>query len=60
VYAYYGQDCIYCGALATGVDHLQPVARGGTNDFYNLAPCCKECNLKKAARPIWVMLGRVA
>lgn len=57
VYDYYGTDCVYCGGPATGVDHLQPVARGGTNDFFNLAPCCKECNLKKQARPIWVMLG---
>lgn len=56
VYSYYGSECVYCGSLATGVDHLYPVVQGGTNDFFNLAPCCQPCNLKKRAQPIWVML----
>lgn len=58
VYDYYGADCVYCGGPTTGgVDHLHPVKRGGTNDFYNLAPCCRKCNSKKQVQPIWVMLG---
>ncbi|KKL53833.1 hypothetical protein LCGC14_2271450, partial [marine sediment metagenome] len=57
VYDYYGKECVYCGKPSTGVDHLIPVSKGGTNDFYNLASCCKPCNSKKYTRPIWVMLG---
>ena len=53
---YYGLVCVYCGFPSTGVDHLQPVVRGGTNDFLNLAPCCRQCNSVKKDRPVWVML----
>lgn len=56
VYDYYGRNCVYCGASATGVDHLHPVSRGGTNGLYNLAPCCRACNSRKYNLPIWVML----
>ena len=56
VYDYYGRVCVYCDVPSTGVDHLIPVSKGGTNDFYNLAPCCLNCNSKKYTRPIWVML----
>ncbi len=57
VYDYYGPNCVYCGELAGGgVDHLQPVAKGGTNDIYNLAPCCSTCNSRKHVRPMWEML----
>ena len=40
--------CIYCGELATTVDHVVPLVRGGTNYEGNLAPCCKSCNSSKA------------
>lgn len=56
VMAYYGPECVYCGATATGVDHLHPVVHGGTNDFFNLAPCCRPCNSVKRSRPVWVMM----
>ncbi len=56
VYDYYGRDCVYCGEPSTGVDHLQPVAKGGSNAMENLAPCCRRCNSVKGDRPIWVML----
>lgn len=42
--------CAYCGDEATSVDHIIPVSRGGTNARENLAPACKSCNSKKAAR----------
>ena len=29
------------------MDHLQPLARGGTSSKGNLVPACKECNNKK-------------
>ncbi len=56
VYTYYGRGCAYCGKPSSGVDHLQPVSRGGTNIAFNLAPCCRKCNSRKYNLPIWVML----
>jgi 5-methylcytosine-specific restriction endonuclease McrA len=40
--------CVYCGDLATTIDHVLPLVRGGTNHEGNLAPCCKRCNSSKA------------
>jgi 5-methylcytosine-specific restriction endonuclease McrA len=38
------------------VDHVEPLARGGSNDKTNLQLLCPTCNLKKAARdPIQYM-----
>lgn len=40
--------CQYCGRKAPeivlNVDHIEPVAKGGTNDIYNLVTSCFECN----------------
>lgn len=48
--------CQYCGRCAPEieleVDHLTPVARGGTDDFENLVSSCRECNSGKSARLI--------
>lgn len=46
--------CIYCGAhLADGwhVEHVRPIARGGTNRINNLWPSCADCNLAKGDKP---------
>jgi hypothetical protein len=43
-----GRACVYCGELATTIDHVLPLVRGGTNHEGNLAPCCKRCNSSKA------------
>ena len=32
------------------VDHVVPIARGGTNDVKNLQLLCPKCNLRKGAR----------
>lgn len=44
--------CAYCRRL-TGrkyhVDHIQAIARGGTNDRRNLQICCDKCNQAKNA-----------
>jgi len=53
---YYGPDCVYCAGSATGFDHLQPIAKGGLHEFYNLVPACGSCNSKKHVHPIWRML----
>lgn len=52
---YKDQDgrCLYCGcSIAAGyhVDHMIPIARGGSNDPENLALACPGCNLSKGAR----------
>lgn len=43
-----GKRCLYCGdAPAQTVDHVLPLALGGTNHEGNLAPACYECNRLK-------------
>ena len=48
--------CEYCLApevvfnLEFEVEHVIPVARGGTDELGNLALACRSCNLRKAAR----------
>jgi hypothetical protein len=48
--------CQYCGAEAPSVllhvDHIAPVADGGTNDILNLVTACAACNAGKAAVPL--------
>lgn len=56
ILSYYGRQCVYCGAPATGFDHLHPLARGGGHTIENQAPACIDCNRRKSNRPIWVML----
>lgn len=44
--------CTYCGRSAPEVvlhvDHIWPLARGGSNHPSNLKTACKDCNLGKA------------
>ncbi len=44
--------CQYCGGKAPDVvleiDHITPVAAGGTNDLLNLATACRACNAGKS------------
>lgn len=48
-----GFRCQYCGAPASKielhVDHIHPVAAGGTNDPLNLITACIDCNAGKGA-----------
>lgn len=41
------EDCVYCGAIATTVDHIVPLARGGWEHTSNLVPSCGSCNSSK-------------
>ena len=47
--------CRYCGLNASEselhVDHVKPVALGGSDEPENLAAACKDCNRGKAATP---------
>jgi len=47
---YYGGRCWMCGAPATEIDHVIPLARGGSNWPANLRPACRSCNARKGAR----------
>lgn len=46
--------CQYCGAKAPDVvlhvDHIEPLASGGTDDLMNLVTSCEKCNLGKGAK----------
>ena len=42
--------CHYCDQLATEIDHVVPVTRGGTGERSNLVPACRSCNASKNNR----------
>lgn len=48
--------CQYCGAKAPDVllevDHIIPVAEGGTDDVINLITSCRDCNRGKGKRQL--------
>ena len=48
--------CQYCGESAPDVilevDHIKPVAKGGTNDIMNLITSCRDCNRGKSDKEI--------
>jgi len=49
-----GFRCVYCGRAAIAgalldVDHIVPVARGGTDSITNLLTACEGCNAGKGA-----------
>lgn len=50
-----GFRCVYCGAhpsetVLLEIDHVHPVADGGTNDMDNLVTACWDCNRGKSDR----------
>jgi len=52
-----GFRCKCCGKIAGDgvelqVDHIQPVAKGGTNDLQNLQTLCRECNSGKRTETV--------
>lgn len=44
--------CAYCGAPATGPDHVVPKCKGGDESSDNIVPCCPRCNQHKAHRTL--------
>ena len=46
--------CAYCGyrriARSMDVDHIVPIARGGSNDMINLQVICSPCNQRKGVQ----------
>jgi HNH endonuclease len=56
VYERDGYKCRYCGKQLTRftctLDHVTPVAAGGTNSLDNLVTACLGCNSRKHQRPV--------
>lgn len=52
VFETYGEGCTYCGTEVGPfvVDHIHPVARGGSSHFTNLTPACGPCNASKGSQ----------
>jgi len=49
----YGGRCLACGqTVPLTVDHVVPLARGGTNDIGNVQPLCRPDNVRKGTRTI--------
>lgn len=48
--------CQYCGRMAPDVilevDHIKPIAEGGTNDMINLITSCRDCSRGKGKRKL--------
>jgi hypothetical protein len=51
-----GFKCRYCGQEAPNVilhvDHIEPVSRGGKNEFSNYATACSACNAGKGTKTL--------
>lgn len=54
----YRDPCCYCGGPGGTLDHIVPVARGGTNLWLNLTSACQACNQKKADQTLLGFLAR--
>lgn len=50
--------CCYCGSYEGGVeiDHIMPIASGGTGDWANLTRACRNCNGAKTDKSLMVFL----
>jgi 5-methylcytosine-specific restriction endonuclease McrA len=57
LFASYSGLCVYCDRRATTVDHVVPLAAGGSNDISNLVPACGSCNSSKGDTPLVVWLA---
>ena len=53
----HGGSCFYCKQAkldAFTIDHVEPIASGGTDTLQNLVIACKPCNTAKSHKPIEV------
>lgn len=48
--AMFGNKCWVCGAPAEAIDHVKPLAAGGSGWPCNLRPICGSCNSRKGAK----------
>jgi 5-methylcytosine-specific restriction endonuclease McrA len=58
------ETCIYCGCEVgerdKSIDHIKPLAVGGAHCRFNLAVCCRRCNLVKGPRSVGFLARRLA
>lgn len=55
-----GGACVRCGAAdRVEMDHIVPVALGGTTERDNLQPLCRSCNASKGAKLMKALHGEV-
>ena len=48
---FFDYSCAYCGKqVGLTVDHVVPLASGGSNSIENIVPACLSCNCSKGAR----------
>ena len=56
--------CFYCGAEATQIDHVVPMAKDSSManaiDMDNMVAACADCNRRKSSRSISSFLARTA
>jgi len=52
VFARDGGRCVYCGGVATSLDHVVPRCRGGEHVWENVVSACGRCNHVKGDRDI--------
>jgi 5-methylcytosine-specific restriction endonuclease McrA len=52
ILARWGHRCAYCSALATHLDHVHPLSKGGADVEHNIVPACATCNLSKGAKTL--------
>lgn len=50
-----GYICAYCGEYGDTIDHIVPRARGGRSTWGNMTAACRDCNSRKADKPIEVV-----
>ena len=49
----YSSPCAYCKSNEKiSIDHVIPIARGGTHSIGNILPACSKCNSSKGAKTI--------
>lgn len=48
--------CVYCGALAQGLDHIVAESQGGTDGWGNRAPACTRCDQIKSNIPLLIFI----
>lgn len=52
VFARWSFTCAYCDAPAEHLDHITPIAKGGTDVLRNVLPACADCNLSKSNKSL--------
>jgi 5-methylcytosine-specific restriction endonuclease McrA len=53
-----GDPCVYCGARASDIDHIDAISRGGAHAWDNLTAACHGCNVSKYSELLLALLLR--